>query len=235
MPQTTDFDPAAECPPTVLGVFPGIGSPKTKAYSPVYDLLAALALRRGYQRVDVVTWPGQTEGDDERLSFPAALAKARDWVHSQEHGGTGFDILGRSFGTLVAMNIAVEDRPRFLNRLMCWGPSPFSTYWAYFVRNQAQTVASSLAKGTRIDPDLFVELIPMEILAAENEYPVRFVRGDRDELCPEAFFRLLQSACEGRRTVSFGVVSGAAHEVKSSDPAQVRLDYETALFSTGRD
>jgi hypothetical protein len=230
---TTNLNPDVEEPMKNLAIFPGIGNPHSEEYSPVYDLLKRLAQQHGYHKIEVLTWPGQGKADNKLLNFSAAFEVAFTWARSQESRGIKFDILGRSFGTLVAMNLAVKHTSPCLNRIICWGPSPFSTYWDYFVRRIDETTDSSLDKGTRIDHNLFDELIPMEFLAKENKYPVKFIRGDQDALCPESFFHVLQTICVDHAKVEFGVVTGAKHEVKPSAPSSVLAAYEAILFSTG--
>ncbi len=114
-----------------LLVFPGAGSPGNPLYSKVYGLIERGALENGYNSVDLsVRWSGQSENESETsgiLNFRSAVETVSSHIRKYEDAGTPYNILGRSFGTYVALKIAETLHPKLLGKIILWGvPSSFA-------------------------------------------------------------------------------------------------------------
>lgn len=91
---------------TDLLIFPGGGSPNAKLYKKVYDLLIREAKNRRYDAVSVLSWPGHCNKQgrvDSELTMESALRDATKRILEQERLRRKYHILGRSFGTIVAV------------------------------------------------------------------------------------------------------------------------------------
>lgn len=214
-----------------LLIFPGGGNPDDKLYSKVYGLLVERAPQFGYTAVDTsVRWPGHVvEGGTrhESLSFQGALTVAEARLNEYERLETPFDILGRSFGTYVALKATTKGKLSNLRRVILWGAPPFWLIWQMFVRDLDKNRKASLKKGLNIDQTFFPTLEPIESLIQETHRSVVVATGSDDRYSTPFFHAyLMQVASAFHRDLSFRPpVKGAPHEVTADLAPEIVEDY----------
>lgn len=145
-------------------------------------------------------------------------------------GVTPYDILGRSYGTYVALKIAELLRPKFLRRLILWGTPPFWRMWQIYARDFNKSYEVAKTKEVLIGRDMFPSLEPIEPLICASTYPVIIASGTADIYSTPrdvASFRALA----GNDNVEFRPpVEGAPHEVTEDSPSALVDEYLKALF-----
>jgi hypothetical protein len=218
-----------------LLIFPGGGNPSHREYKDAYDLLAENAPRYGYDEVDIsLRWPGQfTENEraDDALTFDGAVDAASSYLSQHEQEKERFDIVSRSFGTLVAARSAIGDQPAKLRKLIFWGVPPYWLFWRRWKRDLEANRKMGLRKGIRIEESFFSSLVPFEETIPELPYPAVVATGTNDEVAQPAFLKYLASLVSEEQDIDFRVVDDAPHVVDSDSPADVRKGYLEALFT----
>lgn len=217
-----------------LVVFPGAGSPTNTLYSNVYGLIERGALKNGYDSVDLsVKWSGQIENDSETsesLNFHSALKTASDYVSEYEEAGLPYDILGRSFGTYVALKIVHILQPKLLGRLILWGVPPFWHMWELYVRDFDETFEIAKTKGVLISRDTFSSFEAIEPIMQKINYPVIIASGTKDTHSTEGDIKSFRASI-GNKFVQFKEpVKDAPHEVTDKHPEALINEYFKALF-----
>jgi hypothetical protein len=204
-------------------------------YKEVYDLIEELAFANGFSEVDQsLRWPGQFEKDHENspaVCLQTALNVAEEVVATNEEAGVPYSILGRSFGTCVALRLAQTVSARHLRKIILWGAPAYTVVWDNFVRQLAEYREKAKSKHVKIDEQFFTSLEPVEWLLPQMTIPTRVATGSEDAYCNKAFHNYLAALCAGNPLVEFpSPVPGAPHEfTKKQFPALVP-DYAGALF-----
>jgi len=116
-----------------LLIYGGGGNPELPGYKEVYDLMAELAQKYGYESVDkTLRWPGCAspgEGDPgTRRTLDNALEAARDKVKALESEDADYHILGHCFGAMVTTRLAADPEFAHLKKIMLWGAIPYPVY-----------------------------------------------------------------------------------------------------------
>lgn len=217
-----------------LIVFPSAGNPSQQLYAKVYSLIKRGALEYGYKSVDVtIRWPGHGEREFDvsaSLNFRSAVGAAESHLREYESAKTPYDILGRSFGTYVALKIACSLRPEYLRRLILWGVPPFWRMWELYVRDLDSTREVGMSKGVRVGDDLFPSLEPAESLVGGVACPVIIASGTKDVYSTPADVSYLRALTHGKHVLIRPPVHDAPHEVTSEHPADLVREYSRALF-----
>jgi pimeloyl-ACP methyl ester carboxylesterase len=204
-----------------LIIVPGLSSPFEEKYIPVYGLLTEEAtLRRGFGSCEVLLLPGQMNENQQRdgqLSLPDGLSRLLNRISELESNEQPYRLLGLSFGSVLCLAALVENRSlRHLEKVVCWGPSPFWSSWNAFVRGAGR---EKLAKSTTLDDrEFFRTLVPVECLLDEP-YPTLIAAGSEDPYCPPYFLNYLWNTAQaaGRRNIQFASVTQCAHNVTRKD------------------
>ncbi|MFB6198400.1 MAG: alpha/beta fold hydrolase, partial [Halobacteriaceae archaeon] len=209
-----------------LLVFPGGGNPSHQKYQSAYRLFKNEAPRYGYDEIDVsLRWPGHFTADvnhGEELTFDAGVSTALDYLREHEQQDERFDIVARSFGTLVSAQCAVDIRFEKLRKLILWGAPPFWLFWEMWVRDLDRSRKEGLAKGIQIGESFFSTLVPFEELIQELSYPVLVAGGSEDDFSPPAFRKYLKSLVSEKQNVVFDNVDGASHVVDGDSRPSVK-------------
>lgn len=218
-----------------LLIFSGGGNPSHREYKDAYDLLIENAPRYGYDEVDVsLRWPGQFSEDEraeDALTFDGAVDAASNYLSKHEQEEESYDIVSRSFGTLVAARSASDNQPAKLRKLIFWGVPPYWLFWRRWKRDLEANRELGFKKGIRIEESFFSSLVPFEEMVTELSYPAVFATGTNDEVAQPAFLRYLESLVSKEQDVDFRVVDDAPHVVDSDSTADVRKSYLEALFT----
>ena len=217
-----------------LIVFPGGGNPSTPLYSAVFSLIERGAIQHGYEYVDLsVRWRGHIECDQvlaPPLTLQSAVDTAVEYMSKYDGEGTPYDILARSFGTYVALKSASTLRPKFLERMILWGPPPFWRLWQLFVRDLDANLQMCREKGLSLDQSFFPSLQPFESLLGEATYPLVIASGTKDKYSTPADIQYFEELVKDKDNVGFRKVEGAIHEVTEDSPAEIVDAYVKGLF-----
>jgi hypothetical protein len=96
-----------------LLVFVGAGSPELPQYQDVYELLQKAAPQYGYTETDwSIRWNGQGQQPhlcDEPIRLTTAVGDGSRKIAKYEESGLEYDLLGRSFGGLVAASCGLPN------------------------------------------------------------------------------------------------------------------------------
>jgi pimeloyl-ACP methyl ester carboxylesterase len=221
-----------------LLIFPGGGNPSHQKYKGAYDLLKGSAPQYGYDEVDIsVRWPGHHKKDErpiESLTFGGAVNVATAYLEQHEQQEEYFDVLARSFGTLVATKCVIDNQPTKLRKIILWGVPPYWLSWKVWKQDLDENKRRALSKGLHIEDSFFSTLIPFEAMLPQLSYPTIIAGGRKDKRSPPSFLKYLKSLVSEHQDVSFPpVVDGASHVVDNDSPSGVKEEYmETLLLDT---
>lgn len=209
-----------------LLIFPGAGDPHAAEYSKVYQLLRAQAGSFGYSEVDTsIRWPGQflsKPDSTEALNLKSAVAVAKRKLGECEASAQGYDILARSFGTVVALSASFDGSYPNLRRIVLWGTCPYWKAWEMFVDDFDSTRQVSQQKGVRIEAGFFSSCEPIETLLLKTPRQVVVTVGGNDKYSSREFHSYLLALLMEHSNVTFRhPVEGAPHEVTGDLPAEV--------------
>lgn len=217
--------------PKKLLILPGIGSPENELYSQVYKLITEGAHSYGYTDVKICLYPGQRKTGIDELTLPGAVNAAMVEVDNFQRNGGKFAILARSFGNIVAGKLLQEDPSLNIDRVICYGPSPYPVMWDFFVKNREHSIAVAKEKGTRVAVNFFEGLVPVESLIPSMSCKVVVVAGSDDPYIPPEFIDYLKSLVGPQiDNFDFRVVQGCPHEVSYNQPYNVQIYYLENLF-----
>ena len=218
-----------------LLIFPGGGSPHTHLYSAVYALLEQEAGNYGYDGIDgSITWPGQILRDDAAsaaLTLHGAQEVAAAKIVDYESRGIAYDLLGRSFGCLVAAQCAVNLKPKHLRKIKLWGPSAFWMLWQKYARDLESNREICRSKGLIVDETYFPSLVPFESLICHLDYHTVIATGTKDNYSSPAYLDYLRSITASNNLVTFRMVQDAPHEVTKDLCETVVKAYLDALLA----
>jgi pimeloyl-ACP methyl ester carboxylesterase len=218
-----------------LIVLPGGGSPDNELYSKVYNLLGAEAINFGYEYVDTsLRWPGHSNKKgimSGKLTLDGAMEIAVSTIQEYEDKGKEYDLLGRSFGTIVATKYAIAYKPKSLRKIILWGPPPYWLLWQMFFRDIDTNSKIAAGKGLYLDDTFFPSIVPIESMIPILDNHTVIATGTKDPYSKPSFISYLWNCVSHKINFSFRIVEGAIHEVtyETSSPDVVRA-YLEALF-----
>lgn len=214
-----------------LIVFPGGGSPQNQLYSSVYALLEKGARSFGYHDVRLCTWPGQCAGDGKSLDFMSAVEAGKQMIIEIEDLGVPYDILGRSFGCIVAAKIAGYIPLKNLGRIVMWGPPPYSVLWDVFKKNFEAAQIKANSKGTILSQNFFDSITPIESLLPSINHSCVIATGTEDPYVPPTYLDYLQYLVSSRDNFAFREAEKCPHEVTEEMPEEVKSEYLAKIFN----
>lgn len=216
-----------------LLIFPGSGDPAYPLYARVYELIASLASKAGYDDVDCsIRWPGQKSFNRPGvLNVHSAVAVAKDHLRNADEAGGDYVVLARSFGCFVALQATTEYRPRNCRRLVLWGPPPYWKLHDLLVSQIEDQIRKSRDKHVIIDGSYFSSFTPVEQLLRDAVIETVVAYGTKDRLAPKHLVSVIEEiAAENQLVKSPRSVIGADHEVTGDEPPEVIAAYFDALF-----
>jgi alpha-beta hydrolase superfamily lysophospholipase len=203
-----------------LLIFPGGGSPESLLYRKVYELLKIEARANGYETISLLCWPGHSyKGGcfDSELTMEGALRVATKRILEQEKLGREYHLLGRSFGTIIAVASIQDIETPNLKKLILWGPPPFWLLWKLFVKDLEKYREVALDKGLNISKNFFSSVIPFETLVENIEVDTIVATGTGDPYSTPAFLNYLKAICSNNQQIQFKLVENCKHEVTEDD------------------
>lgn len=219
-----------------LVIFPGGGSPDNDHYRKVYKLLQERGNEYGYSCVEVLRWPGHADetGCDpgSRLTLDGALESANNKLDELESACEPYRVLGRSFGTLVAAQVATTRDLKAVNRFVLWGAFPYWIGWKLCKKQLGDMLEKFKSRGMYIDETYFDSLVPIEAILGEIRYETLFATGTEDPYSPPYYLAYLKLLVGASSRISFcAPVIGAPHEVTADADSAVVAAYCQAVLA----
>ncbi len=219
-----------------LVIFPGGGSPGNPKYASVYSLLEHEAKKFGYTSTySSLQWSGHE--NKGVLTLDGALQIAHAKLDELEADSDKYDILARSFGCYVALNIALDKKPKGLRKIILWGPPPYWLMWEMWCKLLETWKPKAFEKGLSVDEKLFPSVEPIEWMLPQISYETVVATGTQDSYVSQAYLRYLESLVQERKSdkicqsiIFKDAVLGAVHEVTEDSPRPVIEAYLKALF-----
>lgn len=194
---------------------PGLSSPYNPHYLPLYESLMSEAVTYGYERSEIILFPGQRAADGTQvglLTMSAAVERLEQTITNLvKDEDLTLRILAFSFGCTVALSAAAKSIGCRINDMVLWGPVPFWQSWKAFRRGIGRT---RLGSSTEIAPDhLFFETLePVEYLLPLSKSKVRLARGTDDEYCTDSYLSCLGDlSTRNQPCVEFRTIAACAH------------------------
>ena len=158
------------------------------------------------------------------------METASDYIRRYEDARKPYDILGRSFGTYVALKITETLQPKFLGRLILWGVPPFWHMWELYVRDFSETFEVAKTKGVLISRDSFSSLEPVEPIMKKITCPVIIASGTEDSHSTPNDINSFKALIKNKHIHFKDPVEGAPHEVSEDLSKSLITEYHKALF-----
>lgn len=218
-----------------LIILPGGGSPDNELYSKVYNLLATEAINYGHEYVDTsFRWPGHANTTgivSGTLTLDGAMKVVVSKLQEYEDKSIEYDLLGRSFGTIVATKYAIDYKPKGLRKIILWGPPPYWLLWQMFVRDVVTNSKTAQDKGLYLDDTFFPSITPIESMIPLLENHTVIATGSKDPYSSPAYINYLWNCVSHKTNFSFRIVEGAIHEVtRENSLSDVVSAYMEVLF-----
>ncbi len=218
-------------------VLPGVGSPESLLYQDVYGLLSDGARSRGIL-LRCLKYKGHGHLADGAVSgqitLPGVAAAIAEDVRGSKPGSM---LICRSFGCLLPGYLALKCTVNLatFERIVFWGPVPAFELWNLFGTRcrVAKTSVEAEHKGSRVDPDFYESLLPIEMSCkALVGTQVIFAVGTCDKHTTPEFANYLAATVRkaGNTDVSVRIVDGAPHEVTSAKEDRMKAAYLDAIF-----
>lgn len=220
-----------------LLVFKGVSNSDDPKYESVYRLIETRAKKYGYTDVDTsLRWPGHSPGGDV-VTLDGAVRVAYGKLEKLEASRDEYAILARSFGCYVALKLACDKKPKWLRKIILWGPPPYWLMWKMWCQDIKTWKSKVAEQQTFVDDMLFPSLEPLECILPEMRYETVVAVGDQDPYVSHAYLCYLESLVQERRSKDYcqsirfkDAVPGAVHSVTEDSPKPVIEAYLKALF-----
>lgn len=228
-----------------LVILPGGGNPDAQ-YKQVYALLEEGAKKYGYTNIDTtLRWPGHINPNKtmkhDTLTLEAAVERTARKLKEYEAKQMSYDLLGRSFGGLVALRYATRmPTHKLLKKIILYGPVPYWRIWEDFGRDIKKTSKKARERGLSINSNYFPTVIPIESMLPSVEVPTVVVLGEKDEYvnipgghAAVDYLYYLKKIVGSKGKFCFRIVLGASHTItKDNSSPEVIESYLDMLFNT---
>ena len=228
-----------------LVILPGGGNPDTQ-YKQVYALLEDGAKKYGYKHIDTsLRWPGHIDPKEkmthDELTLEGAMERAVKKLKEYEEKQMSYDLLGRSFGCLVALRYATQvPTPKLLKNIILYGPVPYWRIWEVFARDIGESSKNARKRGLSIDSTYFPTVVPIESMLPSVEFPTVVVLGEKDEYvnipgghAAADYLYYLKKIVGSKSNFYFRIVLAASHTItKDNSSPEVIESYLDMLFNT---
>lgn len=210
-----------------LLILPGGGDPKSTLYIEVYELITREAKKRGFEKIEVMSWPGHLSYDNTSyLSFPECCLIVKNKIIEYELDETQYSVIARSYGTGVFLKAIENVSIKHIRFASLWGMPSYLSFYDLFKENIISSSNNSLKKGLRINEECCNELIPYELLLKQfnNDFQLNVITGEKDKYSTPGFMDFLKTV-NTKSNIFYDTVSKMIHEVIEYDK-----DYIEAIF-----
>jgi len=212
-----------------LLVLAGAADPASPLAERRFRLVCDEAMKRGYDRPQVVPWPGQDSaggGDMDLLTASAQLAQLLGDLESEGHP---YDVIAFSWGASVYLyTLSQMEAPVHLRNTVLWGIDEFWRISEYFLTKEStEAIEEAIRKGgANLSPEFYSRQVPNEVMLRDYPHsnPIRIGFGDNDNQSPPAFAAYLKSFVN-KPNITYKVVPEVGHIV-----GEYHREYLDCLF-----
>jgi len=212
-----------------LFIFPGMGSPLNEQYKKVYNIIIDEAIKLGYKKIELLSWPGHSDAPQySLLNQSNAFEIAKKKVMQAETEEEPYKIIGTSFGCLIALRILTEFADlKYLKSTVIWGIVPYWLSYYYFYQRIEESIKRVFEnKDTRVDPQYFEHHVPIEVMLHNYKInkPLTVAIGEFDKHTKPSYIQYLSDAITNQN-ITFKVLKNVEHSVR-----KYTRDYLEMLF-----
>jgi len=210
-----------------LIILSGAGDPENEKYKIVYNLIIHFAETLNYGEIIIQGWVGQASNAEKGfLNMSEATESATSLFKKHEENEIGYDVICRSFGTGVFLNMCQKLELKKIGFASLWGMPTYTTFYELFKEKLVETIVSSRNKGVNFNESFFDSVIPFDLLLNRfnQNFRVNIVNGSDDIYSPLAFHHFLKKSFKNRN-LKFSLIDGLHHEV-----TEYQQEYLEKLF-----
>ena len=212
-----------------LIILSGAGDPENPKYMKVYNLIVDYAKRLNYGEIIIQNWKGQDSFMEKGfLNMKDATNTATHLFMNIEDSGNEYDVICRSFGAGVFLNVCQNLQLQKIGFASLWGISTYTAAYELFKEKIKETIESSKSKGVAFDETFFESVIPFDLLLCRfnQNFRVNIISGAADIISPPAFNGYLKESIKNENLHFSSPISGLLHEVMD-----YHQEYLERLFS----
>ena len=199
-----------------LLIIPGGGDPASPLYKKGFDLVKEEALKRGFESVEILKFPGHLSYSDEELFLNQEIASKIliDYLKILEKKGLHYTIFGRSYGCGVILRALSNLNLYKLESIKLWGPVPILGLYQVIL-GLPENILIAKEKGCNLNIESFNSCIPFEIqlFKYNNTIPLKIGIGSLDKYSKPSFYNFLEEYIPIKENVSYTILEGLEHEV----------------------
>ncbi|MFW5795028.1 MAG: hypothetical protein ACOCV1_06050 [Bacillota bacterium] len=204
-----------------LLILPGGGDPfLNEKYITIYKLVKDEASKKGYNKIEIISWVGQNSGPKGIMNLKTATYQLKNIINALVKDNEKFDIIGFFWGANVCINTLYNFNsiPSNLNICRFYGIDEFWNLKTRFFIDTSKNKIRTLRKkiGANIDDNFFNYQIPNELLLRDyphdNEIRIGIGENDYSISSPEGFVKYLKSFID-KEKISIEIIKNAEHEI----------------------
>lgn len=211
-----------------LIILSGTGDPENETYKKVYNVIVEHANKLNYREIFIQGWKGQGSFIEKGfLNMNDATESAILLFEKIERDSDEYDVICRSFGTGVFLNLCQKVVLKKIGFVSLWGMPTYSIMYEILKEKIQETIYNARNKGVNIDETCFESIIPFDSLLYRfnQNFRVNIINGSEDIYSPPAFNQFLKSSTNNKNFY-FTLIPGLAHEVE-----EFHAEYLKTLFS----
>ena len=212
-----------------LIIVPGGGDPENHVYKQSFALIENEALRRGFDKVDILKLPGHSSYSGDELFHNQKVSSKilSSYLNELESHDVNYTILARSYGCGVVLDaLSVNIFPKLLS-VRLWGPVPILSLYQVIL-GKPENIEKAKAKGCWLNEESFNSCTPFEIqlFKYKSKVPLKIGVGTLDKYSKPSFINLLNEYIIEKPNVAITPIDGLEYEVLNKND-----DYFEFIFS----
>lgn len=200
-----------------LFVLPGGGDPNFELYKKVYYIISHFSPRNEYENVEILSYPGHLSFSESNndLEVQSSVESVINYFLDKENKKESYDVICRSYGCSVFMNILLDCNLQYVDKITFWGPSPYLNYYKVIMKDEEVGTEIGLEKGVRLSSKTFNSIAPIEIqlMKYKGTQTIRIGTGELDKHCKPIFLDFLNEYLDKDKRFVYQVIPGVGHEV----------------------
>jgi hypothetical protein len=198
-----------------LVILPGGGDPENEIYKQVYSVIINYAKAVGYNEIEIKKWKGHLSNPEVgNLDMNEATDSAIHFFEKLENEGNQYNVICRSFGTGVFLNVCQKTILNKIEFASLWGIPTYTSFYELFKEKPADGIVKAKSKGLNIDESFFESVVPFDLLLRryDQKFRLNIVNGSEDIYSPPAFHNYLK-AIKSEPNIFYSLVDGP-HEIQ---------------------
>ncbi len=137
-----------------------------------------------------------------------------------------YNLFGRSYGCGIIMELLLNNKFTYLNRVVLWGPSPIVNIYRVTVFEKAAIEIAKKEKGCFVNEESYTSCNPFEIQLLKYEGPQKIIigTGKLDKHSKPVFIDFLKAYVGEKESVFFEKpIDDVGHEITSYNEQYINL------------